>query len=390
MKLDRIQEFIELVKKSISEDNFIKLTFSKPVESEEAKNVFGRLVKIKKGLALSLVYRYKTKDITKNYLVINQMEAELLKLIHSRYTVVTLICSKEEIIYQNNQIRSRKIENVVEKPSIEHNKIKNYIISENSEFLKLLGVSSSEGKVYKDQFDKFKQINKYVEIIESLLQQADLTNHDKKINIVDMGSGKGYLTFALYDLLKNKNGFDFSITGVELREELTAFCNQTANVLGWNNLLFESKNISEYKGTELDILIALHACDIATDIAIAQGIKNNSKIIVLSPCCHKQIRKEMSPNPIWSDVLKHGILMERQAEILTDSIRALIMEKYGYTTKVFEFISTFHTPKNLMITGIKNLKQRTDKELVLINEEIDYLKDTFGIKEHYLEKLLRG
>jgi hypothetical protein len=390
MKMSKIHEFIELVKKSISEDDFVKLTFSKPLDSEEAKNVFGRLIKIKKGLALSLVYRYKTKDITKNYLVIDEMETELKNLIQSKYSVVTLICSNEEIVFQNNQIRSKKIENTVEKPSIEHDKVKNYIIAENSEFLKLLGVSTTEGKVYKDQYDKFKQINKYVEIIESLLHQSDLLNQDQRINIVDMGSGKGYLTFALYDLLKSKNEIDYSITGVELRGELVTICNRTADALGWENLLFESKNILDYKGSELDVLIALHACDVATDIAIAQGIMNNSKLIVLSPCCHKQIRKEMHPSTPWSDVLKHGILMERQAEILTDSIRSLIMEKYGYTTKVFEFISTFHTPKNLMITGIKNPKPKTKKEMDLIDEEIDYLKNTFGIKEHYLEKLLRG
>ena len=388
--MSRVQDFIDLVKKSISEDKFVKLTFSKPIENEEAKNVFGRLIKIKKGLAMSLVYRYKTKDITKNFLVINEMETELKNLIQSKYSVVTLICLNEEIIYQNNQIRSKIIENAVEKPSVSHDKVKNYKIAEDSDFLKLLGVSSSEGKVYKDQYDKFKQINKYVEIIESLLQQTNLYTQDRKINIVDMGCGKGYLTFALYDLLKIKKEIDYSIIGVELREELVNFCNQTANVLGWQNLVFESKNISDYKGSELDVLIALHACDTATDIAIAQGIKNNSKLIVLSPCCHKQIRKEMHPSSPWSDILKHGILLERQAELLTDSIRSLLMEKHGYTTKVFEFISTFHTPKNLMITGVKNSKPKTKKEVELINEEISYLKNAFGIKEHYLEKLLGG
>ena len=390
MKMNSVQEFIDLIKKSISEDKFIKLTFSRPVDNEEAKNIFGRLVKIKKGIALSLVYRYKTKDITKNYLVINEMEVELAALIQSRYLIVTLFCMDEEIVFNNNQIKSKKIESSIEKPSIEHDKVKNYAISEKSQFLKLLGVSSSEGKVYKDQYDKFKQINKYVEIIDSLLQQSNQLTQAPKINIVDMGCGKGYLTFALYDLLKTKKEIDFSITGVELREELTNFCNLTANTLGWQNIVFESKNISDYKGSDLDILIALHACDTATDIAIAQGIKNNSKLIVLSPCCHKQVRKEMHPNPLWSDVLKHGILLERQAEILTDSIRALILEKCGYTTKVFEFISSFHTPKNLMITGVKNQNPKSKKEIDLITEEIENLKETFGIKEHYLEKLLRG
>ena len=173
-----------------------------------------------------------------------------------------------------------------------------------------------------------------------------------------------------------------------MREHLTDFCNKQAKDLGWNTLSFEAKDIINYDNNEIHVLIALHACDIATDIAIAKGIQANAEIIITAPCCHKQIRKEIKKDNMLKSILKNGILEERQAEIITDGIRALLLEAYGYKTKVFEFISLEHTAKNLMITAVKN--KNTDAVIQKrLLKEVQNLKERFGIGEHYLERLLK-
>jgi hypothetical protein len=201
-----------------------------------------------------------------------------------------------------------------------------------------------------------------------------------------MGSGKGYLTFALYDYMRNFLGMTPHITGIELRQTLVDTCNSSARESGFDGLSFAAQNISEYTPGRLDMLIALHACDTATDLALAAGIRNKARIIVAAPCCHKQIRRDMTPKNEMVPVLRHGILEERQAEILTDGIRALLLESEGYQTKVFEFISAEHTAKNVMITAVlgKTGKQKQQKAL----NEVKAIKESYGIRVHELEKLL--
>jgi hypothetical protein len=201
-----------------------------------------------------------------------------------------------------------------------------------------------------------------------------------------MGSGKGYLTFALYDYLVNQLKLNPTIIGVEYRKELVEKCNSIASESGFKKLTFNEGSIENADFPPADILIALHACDTATDEAIFRGIRSNAKVIVCAPCCHKQVRKEMQPENEISEITKHGILEERLAEILTDSIRSLILEAYGYKTKVFEFISTDHTPKNILIVGVKENNTPTPIESFLV--QIQKLKTLFGLKFHFLEKLM--
>jgi len=200
-----------------------------------------------------------------------------------------------------------------------------------------------------------------------------------------MGSGKGYLTFALYDQLKNTLNYTPNVTGIELRQDLVSTCNDIAANAGFENLSFKEGNIETTPIDHPDILIALHACNTATDDAIAKGIHAKSKIIICSPCCHKQIRKQMKPTTEINSISQFGILKVRQAEIVTDTIRALILQAYGYKTNVMEFISTDHTPKNLLITAIK--ESDPAKPISKYIEEINALKNLFGIKEHHLERL---
>ena len=176
------------------------------------------------------------------------------------------------------------------------------------------------------------------------------------------------------------------MTGVEFREDLVTICNSIAEKSSFNKLRFLKGTIADTRLEKIDILIALHACDTATDDAIFRGIKSDASLIVCAPCCHKQIRKAMNVTNELSNVTKFGILKERQAEILTDTIRAMIMEAYGYKTNVFEFISLEHTPKNVMIVGKQTGKENPDKQQILSN--IAAIKKVYGIEKHYLETLL--
>jgi len=232
------------------------------------------------------------------------------------------------------------------------------------------------------KFNKFKQINKYLEIIEGLIKNTYLP---KLVTIIDMGSGKGYLTFALYDYLVNQKKMQVKITGIEQRQELVDFCNKTAKTCAFEDLHFEQNTIQNYKAKKVDILIALHACDTATDDALGKAIIANANLIITAPCCHKQIRQQLKGKEQENPILKYGIFKERQYEMLTDTIRALILEKNQYNTKIFEFISNEHTRKNIMLVGQKSNKI-VDKET--ISKKIAALKNSYAIDYHYLEKAL--
>ena len=273
---------------------------------------------------------------------------------------------------------------VTEAPSTEHDKTKKrYVKPEHNIYLRELGITSAEGKVKSDKQDKFRQINKYVEIVESIVQSAGLAAN---FQIADMGAGKGYLTFALYDYLTNVLNLSPQITGIEMRPGLVDSANQIAAKAGYTKLNFIAGSIDTADLPVTDMLIALHACDTATDQAIYRGIAAKAKVIICAPCCHKQIRKQIHPASPLTAITQFGILEERQSEILTDTLRALILEAFGYKTKVFEFISTEHTPKNLLIVGIKTASTTTPRPEVL--EEIKNLKALFGIEQYELERLM--
>lgn len=256
-------------------------------------------------------------------------------------------------------------------------------VSTHHDYLKHLGIFDEQGKLIPKMADKYRQINKFLEIVEAQLKTVTLP---KTINIVDMGSGKGYLTFALYDYLINQKKWNVTITGIELRKHLVDFCNDVAQKCEFSQLKFEAKPIEEYKNNAIDVLIALHACDIATDFAIAKGIKANATLIICAPCCHKQIRQQLKGKAFMNPMLKYGIFKERMFEMVTDTIRALILEQYQYKTQVFEFISSEHTAKNIMLIGGKQPFKKVDKKA--IQTKIDELKAEFEIEYHELEKLL--
>lgn len=388
MQTNQERIFSDKIKMSIENDEFIKLIISnKRNKKSELNKINVTPVEIKKGFRLSFVYSFNTKDITKNFesdkaitnifseLKDNFMNAEL-------FTVNEII--RLYIDSTNNKAKI-KVSEPTFKPVVNLNhdrKKQKRVFLKNNIWLRELGVTTSEDVIKKDMHDKYRQINKYLEVIENIVIKK---TSEKTLRIYDAGSGKGYLTFALYDYLKNSLKKEVKITGIEFRQELVDKCNKISEIAKFENLNFVQGTIIDANIKNVDIFIALHACDTATDEAIYRGIIENAKFIVVAPCCQKQIRKEMSVTNVLSSLTKYGILKERQAVILTDGLRALILEANGYKTKVFEFISTEHTPKNIMIVAEKST-EKIDKKVILKN--IDDIKKMFGIEFHYLEKLL--
>ena len=380
------KEFLDLLQEVISQGKFIKLTLSKVFKAQEdLKNIYIVPVVIKAEQMLSFTYRSKTQDQVKNY-TLEKAILLLSDLLGASFLQALLVSTTSEcqlLISKKGKFKLLNKMNSTAAKTNSHNKEKNYLISSNNNiYLYKLGVCDASGRVKDKQQDKYKQINRYVELMSSWFAKIDTS---KKLQIVDMGSGKGYLTFALYDYLHNQLNLEVSITGVELRGNLVDLCNSIKTECSFDNLQFISKDINDFTSEEIDVIIALHACDTATDLAIYKGVKANAELIVCAPCCHKQVRKNMGTSTTFKSITKHGIFEERQAEMLTDAIRSLLMEREGYTTKVFEFISNEHTRKNVMLVGRK-LKESGDTEG--INLEIKNLKESFKIERQELEDLL--
>ena len=387
MSNSAINIFQEKLDSSFQNLELIKLILSnKRIASSDLKSIIITIVKLKVGTRCSFVYRHQTKDITKNYEI---QEAILLinAALLTDFFNADIFTTKETTQLTSNLKGEVKIKSTpaiqIVAPNFSHDKVKNRLIAiENNIYLRELGVVNANWQLKKEMADKYVQINKYIEILEPEIRELPIK---KDLNIVDMGSGKGYLTFALYDYLSNKLKLDPNITGIEFRQDMVDLSNQISKIAGFEKLNFEQGSIENAKLSQIDVLIALHACDTATDEAIFKGITSDASLIVCAPCCHKQIRKEMNITTELNGVTKHGILEERTAETITDGLRALIMEVFGYKTKVFEFISGEHTPKNVMIIGRKT-KTSVDKEKIL--NEISKIKSIFGIKVHRLETLL--
>jgi SAM-dependent methyltransferase len=386
-EVNKLDELISYISEAFSNKHLQKITIGNLKEKKSyLKNVFIKPILIKEKPVLSFVYRYVDKDVTKNFSLDESIETIKL-LLEKFFNNSEVYCSAKTIYYtQDNNGKTKlvikQLDNPIEIKVGLHDKQKNRLISSNNLYLKELGVCSSDGKIKADMQHKFRQINKYVEIIDGILKDVQIKEDFK---VLDMGSGKGYLTFALYDFLQAKK-IPVTITGIELREELVIKCNAIAQKANFSSLHFEQGSIQNSNATKADMLIALHACDTATDDAIAKGIKSNATYIICAPCCHKQIRKQMAPTNALKNITKHGILLERQAEMVTDTIRALILEAYGYKTKVFDFIEEEDTPKNVLIVGTK--QEFSDIDFKENMGKVTALKEIFGITTHYLETIL--
>ncbi|PHI19455.1 SAM-dependent methyltransferase [Lewinellaceae bacterium SD302] len=386
MQNDPLDTFFTAFRRALGEATFVKLTLGKSRnrDTPKLKNIYVRPVELKGEVQLQFTYRYEKRDEVKNLAPAAAIDV-LREPLGSDFLTADLYTLTEQVSVQISRKGKARIHSTSarhQKPAMaSHNRVKLRNISAERPYLRALGITGTDGKVLAAGQNKFKQINKFVEIIDGLVNRHNLPT---EAEIVDMGSGKGYLTFALYDHLANNLGLKVKVTGVEIRPDLVEKCNRIARENELTGLSFVEGYIDNFKPVRLDMLIALHACDTATDDALFHGIRAGAEIMVVAPCCQKQVRKDLDPTPQLRPLLKHGILLERQAAMLTDALRSLYLEREGYQTKVFEFIALEHTAKNVMITAVKG-QPRAAAET-----EIKNLMHEFGLKKHYLGEKLSG
>lgn len=383
---ETLDKYLNRVGDAASQGVFVKMTLSKPAQkNDELRNVYVKPVQIKDKLLYAFTYRYVRRDEVKNYDAAQMLDI-LKEMLPSRFLnavlftvnedVTLLVSSKGKAAIQTKKVKEEREQN------FDHDKTKNIVLDPNSPCWFHLGLTTREGKVKAEGQHKFRQICKYAEILENI---AKPMRFGDVVHVADMGAGKGYLTFALYEVLTKRLGLKVDMRGVELRSDMVNKVNGIISQLGITDMEFVESSIADYKPTAIDVLVALHACDTATDDAIAMGINNNAQLIICAPCCHKQIRREMERSGKTDEITRYGILMERQAAMITDAIRALALEYFGYKVQIMEFIEMEDTPKNILLVGQKHNK-KVDKTGITLR--ISALKQQYGISQHYIEKAL--
>ena len=383
--LPKLDQFLAALEASVADGSFVRLALRNPIGPDETlKGVDIKPVTIRGELKLGFTAHHQTRDLIQNHPPSGAV-GQLRKALSKDFQQGFLFTTGFDLLFDSQGKAPRLKQSAATSkapPSLEHDRAKTRLVpAAGKSYLTGLGITGADGTVLKNSTDKFRQINRYVEILAPLLKAIP---KDRLRKLVDMGAGKGYLTFAVADYLANTLHFPTEVVGVEFRPDLVTLCNDIAGSSDFDNLSFVPGTIENYDSTGADVLIALHACDTATDDAIAKGIAAGSELIVVAPCCHKQIRREIETANSGNDLdflMKHGIFVERQAEMVTDAMRALILEYFGYSTKVFEFISDLHTPKNVLIVGEKTKRGR-DPALL---EKLAEAKAYFGIRRHYLE-----
>jgi len=382
-------DFISLFGNAFLKGELLRLVLSKYQGTDpELLRLQIRPVQIKAELKLSCLAENRTFDSTKNYgldeailLLTQQIGTDFHSaLLEVQGQEVQLSISKKGKVLVNK----RKTASASAPATVAHNKEKHRFVEQSRPYLQALGITDAQGQIIPSMSKKWKQINKFIEVLQKAISQTGLAEQ-QAVHVADFGSGKAYLTFAVFDYLTNTLGLKAQVTGVELRQPLVDLCNNTAQQLQLDGLQFEQGDVKHFKARGINVMIALHACDTATDYAIEMGIRTGAEIIMCSPCCHKELRPQLLSPPVLSPLLVHGIHAGQQAEMLTDGLRALLLEAQGYDTQVFEFISLEHTSKNKMILAQKRKKPKDNKAVLA---QIAELKAFYGIKHHCLETLL--
>ena len=296
-----------------------------------------------------------------------QMQFETAKFAYS-----VLISKKGKVTIKK---KAQKCENL--KADLSHNRKNQYILEEGMKvpFLQDLGVMTQEGKIVRTRFDKFRQINRFLEFIEDILPQLP---KDRELTILDFGCGKSYLTFAMYYYLHEMKKYDIRIIGLDLKSDVIRHCNELSKKYGYEKLVFLEGNIADYTGCdEVDMVVTLHACDTATDFALEKAVGWNAKVILSVPCCQHELNRQME-NEILKPLMKHGLIKERMAALVTDALRAEYLEREGYHVQILEFIDMEHTPKNILIRAIRTDKKAENDEVIRRCEEFLHVSPTLG------------
>ncbi|MCM3357554.1 MULTISPECIES: SAM-dependent methyltransferase [unclassified Psychrobacillus] len=361
-------EFNEMkdnVLKQILSKQLIQATISQPrAKSNEIKRIKLKPIEIKNMYHIQLEYQYE-RILKHENIRIEEFSSTWEKLledfrqIHGDFLeekIQIQLSKKNKVMYKTEKNTSLK------QVDLSHNRKKNYLLDEHTAypFLIRLGVQTSEGKVKKQKYDKFKQINRFIEFIDDTLAYLP---KDKTVRILDFGSGKSYLTFALYHYLKIEKGLDIRVTGLDLKKEVIEECSQIAKDLDYDHLEFLVGDINDYNDeTAVDMVVTLHACDVATDMALARAVKWNANVILSVPCCQHELNRQLDA-PELNIMLKHGLIKERFSALATDSIRAEILNMVGYEAQLVEFIDMENTPKNILIRAYKTDGKPTNEQI---------------------------
>ncbi len=385
---ENAEKFVAAFATSLNDKTFVKMTLGNYRGTDaHLQKLLIRIVATKKGARLFFLYRQDTRDTAKNFEFAEGV-AKVQEAVGTDFFSGHLFTLDHD--FQLDIGKKGKSRLNVAKPTFKdqpetaHNREKQTLVNQNSFYLKALGITTDQGEIRDKQQDKWRQINKFVETLGSLIDKSPLADRTE-LNIVDMGAGKGYLTFAAYDYFKNTRKINVKITGVDTKSELVGLCSDIAKSSEFENLKFVHGWIGDYELKNVDVLIALHACNTATDDAIFKGIRAGVELIVVAPCCHQEIRPQMKAPDFLSGIFRHGIMLEREAETVTDGLRSLLLERSGYSTRIFEFIATEHTPKNNLIVGTKHAKTVNREKL---DEQIKAIKEFYEIRVQRLENLL--
>ncbi|MBN2506459.1 MAG: SAM-dependent methyltransferase [Verrucomicrobia bacterium] len=380
--------FLEMLRGATADGTLVKLTLGHYQGAEPGlKKVLARPVRIRGELRLSCVFRYATRDVTKNFLPgegIHRVRGWLAGDFQSAYLATTRAAA-ELTCPAGAAPRLVVTPAPHAAPSdLRHDRVKaRRIDPEADRWLEALGVTTRAGTVRHGMEGKFRQIDKYLEILEALLARLPGARR-RDLRLVDMGCGKGYLTFAACRHLQ-RTGWRLTARGVEARADLVEQANRIAREHAFDGLRFECGRIADTAVAEGEVLVALHACDTATDDALAKGVQAGAPLILSAPCCHRELRPQLRPPPALADACAHGILRGRLAEWATDALRAALLEWAGYDTSVFEFISSEHTAKNLMIAAVQRPSPARDGDRA---RGVLELAASFGVRHQRLAQQL--
>lgn len=382
---------LRTVLRDVLNEKLIQMTLSHSRRPETAEKLKLRPVRIRETLFFQeTLYRgtqvfhanYQAKETAERlagYLTDTFRQAQMV----SETEEITVLVSKKGTVTIKRKKKAGKAqEDGMQKPSRElaHNRVKQYILREGEpvDFLVGLGVQTADGRVTKAYYDKFRQINRYLEFIEDILDQLPT---DRTIRIIDFGCGKSYLTFAMYYYLHQLQGRDIRVTGLDLKPDVIGRCNRLAEQLQYENLSFEVGDIKSYGGEDqVDMVVSLHACDKATDYALEKAVKWGARVILAVPCCQHELNGQISCE-LLQPVLKYGIIKERMAALITDALRADILEQNGYETQILEFIDLEHTPKNLLIRAVRTGRMRPTSGKVSPEQTMEFLRVHPTLKE---------
>jgi SAM-dependent methyltransferase len=381
-----IDDFSSLLKDALTDGRLVKLVLAKPRATSDLNRTTVRPLTLKCEPQLSFVDSHETRDITRN-LGLAEGLAQVHEAMAHTFSHAHLFTTTEEIQLlvskKGRQTLLRSKSSHAARPAA-HDRAKQRYVDIDRDFLSALGVTDAQHHLVPAMARKWRQINKFVEVLDHALAATGLKTAER-LDVVDFGSGKGYLTFAMHDHLRHTLGLPAQVAGVDLKSDMVALCNAAVDRLGLEGLRFEEGDVRSVVPPAIDVMIALHACDTATDHAIHTGVRAGAKVIMCSPCCHKELRPQLlSPHPL-RPILKHGVHLGQQAEMLTDGLRAMLLDACGYDTQVFEFIALEHTNKNKMILAVKRPNAKPAPE---VWRQVDELKAFYGIRDQCLETLL--